>query len=90
MASDIDHEAPKTIVDHARIRLEVVLLLSRFAAVPTIVQETGFMAVLPWSVVRRSVGLARLQVLPYSLFPTESTHDGLALSAASKPPERDQ
>jgi DNA-binding transcriptional LysR family regulator len=32
-----------------------------------IVQETDFLAVLPRSVVRRSVSLAHLQVLPYPL-----------------------
>lgn len=67
MASDIGHEAPEAIADHAGIRREVALQLSRFAAVPMIVQDTDFLAVLPRTVVRQSVSLARLQVLPYPL-----------------------
>lgn len=67
MTSDIGHEAPEALADHAGIRREVVLQLPRFAAVPTIVQETDFLAVLPRAVVRRSVSLAHLQVLPYPL-----------------------
>ena len=67
MASDIGHDAPEVIADQAGIPRQDAVQLSRFAAVPMIVQETDFLAVLPHSVVRRSISRAQLQVLAYPL-----------------------